>query len=217
MAPKMTSEQWDEEAKTNIRLVPKYGHVAKSAEQLKADSEFISTALRQDTTNRKASNHLIMLGFRYLLRDVRTAMYRFNQAYLLDSTNSDIYWGYGAVYMTIGEYANAEKQYLEGLAADPKNSRILTDYGTYFFAQWVLMPGVSEMNSKLDSAIFYMMKSYQLNNKDENTTFKLSSCYLYKGDCDSAWKFYDECKALGGHPITEDYTNTLSQQCAPKK
>ena len=26
----MTSEQWNEEAKTNIRLLPKYGHVTKT-------------------------------------------------------------------------------------------------------------------------------------------------------------------------------------------
>ena len=35
-------------------------------------------------------------------------MYRFNQAYLLDSTNTDIYWGFGGVYMTLGDFENAK-------------------------------------------------------------------------------------------------------------
>lgn len=100
----MTSEQWEEEAKTNIRLLPKYGNVQKTEAQKKADKEFIESALKQDSTNRKASDHLISLGFNNLYRDIKTAMYRFNQAYLLDSTNTDIYWGFGGVYLTLGNY-----------------------------------------------------------------------------------------------------------------
>jgi len=215
----MTLEKWNEEAKTNIRLLPKYGNAQKTEAQKKSDNEFIDTALKKDTTHRKASDHLISLGFQCLYRDVKTAMYRFNQAYLLDSTNSDIYWGFGAVYMTLGDYANAEKQYIEGLAINPQNTHLLTDYATYLFAQYIFLQPTSEKEAlkNLESALSYLNKSYQIDPKDQNTIFKLSTCYLYKGDCDNAWKFYYECKALGGQPITDDYTNTLKQECKQKK
>ena len=91
-------------AKTNIRLLPKYGHIIKTEGQKAADKEFIEATLKQYPTNRKASDHLIELGFKYLCHDIKTAMYRFNQAYLLDSTNTDIYWGYRGVYMTLGDF-----------------------------------------------------------------------------------------------------------------
>jgi hypothetical protein len=94
-AQQLTLDQWNEQAKTNIRLLPKYGYAIKTDDQKKADQEFIAAALKQDSTNRRASNHLIRLGFQYLYSDITKAMYRFNQAYLLDSANSDIYWGYG--------------------------------------------------------------------------------------------------------------------------
>ncbi len=215
----MTLDKWNEEAKTNIRLLPKYGYAVKTETQKKYDQEFIETALKQDTTNRKASDHMVGLGFNYLYRDVKTAMYRFNQAYLLDSTNTDIYWGFGGVYMTLGDYANAKNQYSEGLTINPKNTHLLTDYGTYFFAQYIFLQPTSERDAliNLESALTFLNKSYQLDPKDQNTTFKLSTCYLYKGDCDKAWKFYNECKVLGGQPITEDYTNTLNQECKQKK
>jgi Tfp pilus assembly protein PilF len=215
----MTSSQWEEQSKTNIRLLPKYGHIQKNENQKKADKEFIETALKQDSTNRKASDHLVRLGFSYLYRDIKTAMYRFNQAYLLDSTNTDIYWGYGGVYMTLGEYAKAEKQYLEGLALNPSNTHLLTDYGTYFMAQYYNLQPIDEKGAlrNLDSAIMYMTKSYQFDPLDQNTSFKLSICYWNKGDCDNAWKYYDLCKALGGQPITEDYTNDLQRKCKREK
>lgn len=196
-AQQLSISQWDEEAKTNKRLLPKYGYQAKSEGEKQADQELIKSVLEKDSTNRKASDHLISLGFKYLYKDIKTAMYRFNQAYLLDSTNSDIYWGFGGVYLTLGDYARAEKQYLAGLAIDPKNTHLLTDYGTYFMAQFYELQAVEEKDAlrNLDSAIVYMKRSYDLNPKDPNTTYKLSICYWNKGDCDNAWRFYDECNA----------------------
>lgn len=215
----MTLEQWNEEAKTNIRLFPKYGYAPKTETQKKSDKEFIETVLKQDTTNRKASDHLISLGFKYLYRDIKNAMYRFNQAYLLDSTNTDIYWGFGGVYMVLGDYAKAEEQYKEGLAINPNNTHLLTDYGTYFMAQYYGLQPIDEKNAltNLDNAITYMLESYKLDPTDQNTTFKLSICYYNKKDCDNAWKYYDICKELGGQSITEEYTKDLKETCKRKK
>lgn len=219
----MTADEWKEQSKTNIRLLPKYGHQKKTEEQKQLDEKFINETIQQDQfkgDRTAASNHMIKLGFSYLYRgDLKTAMYRFNQAYLLDTANTDIYWGYGAVYMTLGDYEKAKKQYEEGLSFHPSNTHLLTDYGTYFMAQYYGLQPIDEKNAKsnLDSAIVYMNKSYQLDNKDQNTLYKLSICYWLNDDCDNAWKYYDECKVLGGQPITEDYTNDLKKKCKPKK
>ena len=178
----------------------------------------MEATLKNFPTNRKASDHLIELGFKYLYNDIKIAMYRFNQSFLLDSTNADIYWGYGAVYMTLGDLENAQKQYLEGLAINFKNTHLLTDYGTYFMSQYY---GLVPLDGKkaiihLDSAISYLLKSYQIDIKDPNTTFKLSICFYQKKDCKSAWKYYNECKSLGGQPITEDFTKALTELCTVK-
>ncbi len=215
LGQQMTIQQWNEEAKTNIRLLPKYGHAQKTEAQKQSDKEFIETALKQDITNRKASDHLISLGFKYLHRDIKTAMYRFNQAYLLDSTNTDIYWGFGGVYLTLGDYSKAEQQYKEGLALNPNNTHLLTDYGTCFLARYYVLQPIDENNAltNLENAITYMLQSYKLDPTDQNTTFKLSICYWNKGDCDNAWYYYDVCKELGGQPITEKYTEELKKKC----
>lgn len=215
---KMTLEQWNEEAKTNIRLLPKYEHIAKTEGQKASDKEFIETTTKLYPTSRKASDHLIELGFKYLYNDVKTAMYRFNQAYLLDSTNTDIYWGFGGVYMTLGDMENAKKQYLEGLANNSQNTHLLTDYGTYFISQYYGLQPLDEKKAliHLDSAISYLAKSYQLDSKDPNTSFKLSVCYYQKKDCKNAWKYYKECESLGGQPITEDFTKALTELCQTK-
>jgi len=146
-------------------------------------------------------------------------MYRFNQAYLLDSNNTDIYWGFGAVYMTLGQYQKAKKQYEEGLKINPDNTHLLTDYGTYFLWQYATLKPIDKEKAmvKLDSAMTYMTKSYNLDSTDQQTVFKLSILYWNKGDCDNAWKYYDECKSLGGQLITEAYTNDLQKECKRKE
>jgi hypothetical protein len=62
-----------------------------------------------------------------------------------------------------------------------------------------------------------LKESYHVDSKDKNTLVKLSATYFFKGDCLNAWKFYDECKAMGGQPITEEYTNELMKKCKRKK
>ena len=218
----ITSKDWEEQSKTNIRLLPKYGNVLKTEEQKKSDEGFINETMKQEQfkgDRTAASNHLINLGFNYLYRgDLKTAMYRFNQAYLLDTLNAEIYWGYGAVYMTLGDYEKAKQQYEEGLSKSSENTHLLTDFGTYYMAQYYGLQPIDEKNAmiNLESAISYMTKSYSIDNKDQNTTYKLSICYWLKGDCDNAWKYYNECKALGGQPITEDYTKDLKKKCKKK-
>ena len=219
-------DQWEEESKTNKRLLPLYGHLTKTADEIKSDSDFINQimAMPKFKTRREASNHLIGLGFQYYYRpDFKTAMYRFNQAYLLDSTNTDIYWGSGAIYMAFGRYDLAKVQYEHGLFIDSSNTHLLTDLATYFMEQYYLMVQMpindvvknpkEQARSYLDSAISYLVKSYSLDSKDVNTVYKLSICYWNIDNCKNAWQYYDEAVALGGRPITAEYTKDLKKRC----
>lgn len=219
-------ETWEAESKTNKRLLPRYGDLPKTQEEIKSDSNYIKQmmALPQFKTRREASNHLISLGFQYYYRpDFKTAMYRFNQAYLLDSTNTDIFWGYGAIYMAFGRYDLAKKQYEDGLSIDSMNTHLMTDLATYYMEQFYLTSQMpkndiikdtrAQAKQFIDSAVYYLNKSYKLNPKDVNTVYKLSICHWNLEDCVNAWKYYDESVALGGKPITEEYTTDLKKRC----
>jgi tetratricopeptide (TPR) repeat protein len=206
----MSYKEWQEQAKTNITLQPEYGNVPKTGDQIKADKEFVELSLKTDTTPRKASEHLIRLGFTYLYRgDVKTAMSRFNLAWLLDPKNENSYWGFGAIYGSFNDYPAAIAQYDKGLAINPNSSVILTDKATLYFVGFQQ----DQDQSKLNAAINLLKKSYSIDTNNANTTFKLSICYFLNKDCTNAWKFYNECEKLGGQPITPEYTNALKKMC----
>ncbi|MGS0748310.1 tetratricopeptide repeat protein [Halpernia sp. GG3] len=202
--------KWKEDAKTEIRLLPKYGNHIKTQEQKEADEELIKTYLAQEGSHRRASELLVNLGFKYLYKnDLKTAMYRFNQAWLLDPTNEDVFWGFGGIYFSFGDFENALKQYDEGLKLNPKSSKILTDKATIY------MTGNLTNNRDKDSnlALKLFNQSYNLDPKNQNTLFKMSACYFFKNDCKNALRYYNECQKLGGEPITSEYKKALASKC----
>jgi tetratricopeptide (TPR) repeat protein len=211
-AQQISYSDWKKQALDDIRLLPEYGHKQKTKEQIEADNQLIAESLTQDGTHRKASDHLIQLGFKYLYQgDLKTAMYRFNQAYLLDAKNENIYWGYGAIYGYLGDQTASIEQYDKGLAINANNANILTDKATIYFVSYQQEQGKD--HKKLDTAISLLQKAYKTDPKNVNTTYKLSICNFLNHDCTNAWRYFKECEALGGKPITTDYTAALKKQC----
>lgn len=206
----MTYSEWESEAKTNIRLLPKYGNIQKSKEQIKADNELIADYLAQAGTRYKGSELLIKLGFDYLYKgDLKTAMYRFNQAWLLDPKNENVFWGFGAIYFAFKDFKNALKQYDEGLIINSNSSNIITDKASIYLTNYQMNNSSKDLNLAID----LFEKSLTIDSKNQNTLFKLSASYYLKKDCKNALKYYTECKKLGGKPITIEYTNALNQLC----
>jgi tetratricopeptide (TPR) repeat protein len=210
-AQQMSYQEWQEEAKTNIRLLPEYGHVTKMPEQITADAELIRTEVEQYGSHRKASDVLVNFGFNNMYaRDLKSAMYRFNQAWLLDPTNENVYWGFGAIYFSFNDTNEALKQYAKGLAINPNSSNILTDKATIYMSKFAN----DGKQDYLNKAIEIFNKSYAIDPLNQNTLFKLSAAYFYNKDCKNAWKFYNECMKLGGKPVTQEYTDALKKMCA---
>jgi tetratricopeptide (TPR) repeat protein len=201
---------WKAESQSNIRMLPEYGNLTKTKEQKEADDDFIRLSLQQDGTREKASEHMVELGFNYLYKnDLRTAMYRFNQAWLLNPKNENAYWGFGAIYFMFNDLENAIIQYTKGLKINPKSSNILTDKATVYLTRFYTTGGTSN----LDSAKNILNRSYLVDPKNQNTLFKLSVCYFLNDNCKDALKHYDECLALGGRPITKEYADALKKKC----
>ncbi|MCE7041879.1 tetratricopeptide repeat protein [Dyadobacter sp. CY312] len=202
--------EWKKEAKTNIRLLPKYGHQAKTDKQKAADQELIDNYIAQEGTRRKASEVLIEIGFEYLNRgEIKTAMYRFNQAWLLDPNNEDVFWGWGSVYFHFNDYQKALEQYNEGLLLNPTNPRLLTDKATIYMGNYY----DKNDSGAIKTAINLFSESYAIDSTNQNTTYKLAVAYYNIKDCDNAWKFYEICSKLGGNPIKPTFTKALEANC----
>jgi tetratricopeptide (TPR) repeat protein len=209
-AQQISYEEFQKQAETEINLQPEYGHAVKSQGQINADQKFIDEEVKQLGTRRQASEEMVRLGFDYFYKgDLVTAMYRFNQAWLLEPNNENAYWGFGAIYATFNDILQALIEYDKGLKINPLSANILTDKGTVYMGIYQQSQSVAD----IATAISLFQQSYKVDPANQNTLFKLSAAYYYKHDCANALRYYNECMKLGGKSISPGYGDALKTQC----
>lgn len=91
-------------------LLPMYGNSEKTAEEKKADEEFVSFMIKEAGSQEKASWGLSNGAITWLEKgDLDTAMKRYNQAWLLDNNNPEAYFGFAEILKKQGDQKGAEE------------------------------------------------------------------------------------------------------------
>ncbi len=210
-------EKWQELANNDINLQPEFGSAEKNESQIKADNDFIEEILKHYDNKQDASKKMTELGFQYLYerRDLQTAMKRFNQAYLLEPKNADIYYGYGTVYFNLGAMEKAREQFDKGLLINPNHSKMLTDYGTTYLGDYynTLNSNPEKAKENLEKSVQYLEKSYSIDDENSDTIYKLSILNMYLGNCKKANKYLEKADKMKNPNITEEFKAELKQNC----
>ncbi len=104
--------------------IPMYGEVPKSDEIKKIDDDFRKECLKEYKTLDSSVNVQIYFGWSYYYHDtLKTAMKRFNQAWLLNPEFPDSYFGFAALLETQGNKKDADRFYKLGMEKDTKKDR----------------------------------------------------------------------------------------------
>jgi len=110
---------------------------------------------------------------------------RFNQAWLLDSLNSEIYWGFGDNLGTQGKYKESLPFFERSLKLNPNIARVWLDastsYGNVF--------GQTHDQKYLDEAIDALKHAVKLEPNNAKYYSQLTFAYSYSMQKDSARKY----------------------------
>ena len=208
-AQKMSYEDFKREANINKRLLPKYGKVQKSDDELAADKAFIERSIQEYKTVELASKAMVKEGYSSLKKDPKQAMINFNQAYLLDSSNADIYWGYGKLYSYFEQYELADAYYQEGLNLNSKSVMLLNSIGE----NYITLYKMDEVAEHLDMAIKNLQSAFMNDPSKCHTTKLLTEAYLLKDDCEKARKYYQVYQATEMEHDDPELTKKMEEQC----
>ncbi|KAA9325829.1 hypothetical protein F0P96_18855 [Hymenobacter busanensis] len=106
-----------------INTLPRYGGKAKSKALQKIDQDFIASELRKYRRDAHAASEVsVELGWQHLAQqDPAVSIKRFNQAWLLDSTNCNVYYGFSACLSLQGDAKAAREYFRLAQRRDPKN------------------------------------------------------------------------------------------------
>lgn len=211
-------DKWSSMAEKDPGLQPEYGNIPKTPEQVESDLQFVESLLKEFDGNKMiAGKKMTELGFQYLYEkgDFVTAMRRFNQAFLVEPNNADIYYGYGTIFFNLGEMKKARKQYEKGLELNPDHAEILTDYGTTYLGDFYdnFESNKEVANENLVLAEDYLNKSYKIDRDNSNTIYKLAVVNMYLENCKNAWKYLELAQEMENPNLTAAFENELKTKC----
>lgn len=181
------------EAQKPDNTKPHYGNVIKTQDYIDLDNEFIQNAVNQFGSRKIAAKKHINFGWEYFGKgDYSTAMKRFNQAWLLDSTLIDVNWGYGAVLGATKKYDQAIIYLKKYADSNNQNPRILLDLSTAYL-NYANSLKENRQNEAFDFNIrkgkSCLLKYISLDDKYANAYSQLAAAYYFENKMDSA-KYY---------------------------
>ena len=219
LAQHLTFQEWSAKSVRDMRLIPRFGDRHKSPAQKESDAEFIRMSLEQIPDRRKASEAMVAHGFELLKQGNLThAMYRFNHAFLLDSTNSDVYWGYGSFFMELDQPSAAHTLFRAGLSTDTTNAHLFTGEATAYLAEHYAMEKQDPAAAKevVTKALAMLVRAERHAPKDPAVLYRLAVCHLLQGNCAKARKYYTACKDLPNPPVEAGFEQRLAAACPAK-
>ncbi|MFZ6747759.1 hypothetical protein ACO0K8_02185 [Undibacterium sp. Ren11W] len=166
--------------------LPKYGSGSKSDAQRTADERFLAGIDQQYKGDRKkAGQEFATRGWQSLRQgNPREAMRRFNQAWLLDSSNGHALWGMGAVQGDTGKSDEAIKLFQEAEKSLRDDIDFATDYARTL--------GMAAAEAKDDAALQQAFKRYaRIQERAPNHTLNLQNWAItlfYVGNYAEAWR-----------------------------
>lgn len=132
-------------------------------------------------------------------------MMRFNQAWLLDSTNADAYWGFGNLLGIQNQLKESIPFFERSIKLNPNNPRVWESASTSYGQLFVKTNDVE----LLKTSINYLKKAIQLE-PNARTYGQLTAAYTYFMQKDSARKYLaitDELDPKAIHPEVRKILN----------
>lgn len=193
----------------DINLLPMYGGVEKGRSLRKADAEFLAFCDKKFPSRKEAAAHHAAKGWEYFYaNDFKTAIKRYNQAWLLDSTNASAYWGFGVIEGRQEHITEALRYFQLSLRYAPANRRLLIDISQALISRYL----VTWYQPDLDMAM-QRLQEYLTDTSDAKGTtdvyMRLAAAYYFKHDYANAWKYIDQTRAadasaLQGWPLLDE-------------
>jgi len=172
---------------------PMYGGVQKTPEMLEADRAFISMFESKGISRDVAANDAVERGWRALhAGDLRTAIKRFNQAWLLDPENGASYWGMAAV---VGDrdrdFVQTDALFQRALELLADDSDLHVDYGRFLsqlFGFERRTGNAQKASDALERSTTSFRRALELNPKARDAHAALAQNLFLQQDLDGAYR-----------------------------
>ncbi|UCC95575.1 MAG: tetratricopeptide repeat protein, partial [Candidatus Omnitrophota bacterium] len=129
---------------------PMYGNIPRTAYEQKVDEQFINTVVKQFGSRKTAAKKHIEFAWHYYHNgDSRTAMKRFNQAWLLDPNNAEVYFGFGLLMSEQKRPDEAIDLYTKAIQLNPNYAKAYHNRALDYCRKGDFNQGISDFSKAI--------------------------------------------------------------------
>ncbi|WP_447777218.1 tetratricopeptide repeat protein [Variovorax boronicumulans] len=134
-----------------INQLPMYGGRQKTEEMKNADADFIASMEKRGLSRAEGAKQALGRGWAaWGKKDMTTAMARFNQAWLLDPENGNVYHGFALIMADRdGTTSEVERLFRVATSKQKVDAEVFVDYGKFLWMQKRLDESQAELNKAL--------------------------------------------------------------------
>jgi len=211
--------------KTSTNEIPMYGGIEFTPEQKEINEKFIQGVVKQYGSREAAADESVRWGWHYYneKHDLKTAMKRFNQAWLLDPNNAGAFFGFGFLMAEKGKEDEAITYYKKSIELDPKNAVAICNFGRIYENKAYRLYRQrkrKEMLRNLDEAINLYKKASQVATTDDDLGYiyyQWAVALELAGNYEEAWNKIKLARKHDGHYIELGFIRQLSRHMPEPK
>ncbi|GAB4025942.1 tetratricopeptide repeat protein [Spirosoma koreense] len=189
-----------------LNVLPLFGERPKTADQIGDEIHFLNDCDRNFANRTEASNFFADRGWDYITsRQLDTAAYRFNLAWLLNDHNPDAYWGLGVVCYQKNQLPDAIRLLKRGLALADSNVALMTDLATLEIKHYQ----DKASTDVLADAENHLQRAIALSAANAVYIQKLSVVYFLRADYAKAWEYFHQAYHLDSSSLDLGYLDEL--------
>ena len=199
----------------NINEQPLFGEKQYRSRGLsEADRQFVEAAVRESGSKEAAARLAILRGWKQLKQgDPEVAIQSFNQAYLLDPNNAEIYWGLGIAMTQQERHDIAVRLFARALALDPQNPRLLADIGlAHAYAAGGMTHDPVEQAKRLQGAMPWFDAAEKLDPAYATTFVNRAIALFFLGKYSESWMNVEKAEAIDRASVDQKLLADLSKK-----
>lgn len=203
---------------TPTNEIPMYGNTTFTEESKKVNNRFIKESMENCGSREAACKDAMDTARRYAQKgDLKTAMRRANQAWLLDPNNAEVYYLFGSLTRRQGKREETISLYEKALEFNPAHAMIMVNLGREYYNEAYEFYRKHQKGKMKE----YLNKALQLYEKASRlATVKGDLSYIYyqwavslllKEDYADAWKKVKLSRKYGGECVEPAFVRELSK------
>ena len=211
-----------------LNLLPMYGseyepYIKKTEAQKEKDQKFIASIVKSEGTRKVGAERFSAAGWLKLKNgDAKTAMMRFNQAWLLDPDYYQPYWGFGALMLNdknpekaIIYFEKAIKRIDSGMIDEVKEKPPLFVDAARAYAWQAAIIQESDMK---ESTTLYRKANKLIDdalhiNPKYGNAYRIGGIISYEeGNYERAWSIVKKSRDTGAYNFDDKFISKLSQE-----